>query len=106
MTFRKTDDPGCQWTVAVSGRNLHCDFEAGHSNTIKHCNAETGHMWWAELPTAEEMICECGHDFLMHPVDREYPFDWHCIEPLCPCEEWQEIRHKANKLPVDICGGV
>ena len=58
------------------------------------------------IPIENAMMCLCGHSFVMHPIDRKYPFAWPCIEPLCHCEEWQEIRHKAKKLPVDILDGV
>ncbi len=46
--FRDMNDPACQWTVAINGRNLRCDLEAGHSKAIAHCNAETGYTWYTD----------------------------------------------------------
>ena len=58
------------------------------------------------IASAEEMVCVCGHDFKQHPIEANFPFAWRCIAPLCHCEEWQEMRYKAKKLPVDIWDGL
>ncbi len=85
------NDPDCQWTVAVGGRNLRCDFEAGHGGA--HCNAETGHIWYpapaVEMPIEEAMRCTCDHNFNNHPIDNDNPFAWPCTAPECYCQWWE-----------------